>query len=352
MDKAAWIDPYNRVIPFITRGTDDSTHLAEIIDFPKKYGINSKQATDLQDIYNNAGEDALAEYLASLGWVRFRASDGLTYFSGGKLNQDRATDLANAVINKWPALAKLQQNCLVSVLKGKQWSDLGGTSRYLPTIKQIADGALFKNEALNKIFNKLERLFEGMEEKEQWFEDRTKRHIELVNKAAEMIATYPKEEFRQFDVNQLVDNCKNHDKSKFEEPERTPYIGISWRHKLEDKDFDPINGKGYQTPGKLEKKEENDATLHHITTNSHHPEYWNKENANLSAECRDESDNCIDASKMSNLAIAEMVADWQAMSWELKKNTAREWFNKQKDVRWHFSPEQEKLIDKLLKVFE
>jgi hypothetical protein len=47
-----------------------------------------------------------------------------------------------------------------------------------------------------------------------------------------------------------------------------------------------------------------------------------------------------------------MVADWQAMSEELKTNTAREWFNKQKDVRWHFSKHQEQLIDKLLSVFE
>jgi len=40
---------------------------------------------------------------------------------------------------------------------------------------------------------------------------------------------------------------------------------------------------------------------------------------------------------MPDIAIAEMIADWQAMSEELKKNSAREWFDKQKDVRWHFS---------------
>jgi hypothetical protein len=55
---------------------------------------------------------------------------------------------------------------------------------------------------------------------------------------------------------------------------------------------------------------------------------------------------------MPPIDIAEMVADWQAMSEELKNNTAREWYNKQKDVRWHFSEEQDQLIDKLLKVFE
>jgi len=50
--------------------------------------------------------------------------------------------------------------------------------------------------------------------------------------------------------------------------------------------------------------------------------------------------------------VAEMVADWQAMSWELGKGSARKWFNKQKDVRWHFSESQEHLIDRLLGVFE
>jgi hypothetical protein len=40
------------------------------------------------------------------------------------------------------------------------------------------------------------------------------------------------------------------------------------------------------------------------------------------------------------------------MSEELGKNTARQWFDKQKDVRWHFSAKQEHLIGKLLGVFE
>lgn len=55
---------------------------------------------------------------------------------------------------------------------------------------------------------------------------------------------------------------------------------------------------------------------------------------------------------MPEIDVAEMVADWQAMAEELQTNTAREWFEKQKDVRWHFSERQVKLIDKLLSVFE
>lgn len=94
--------------------------------------------------------------------------------------------------------------------------------------------------------------------------------------------------------------------------------------------------------------------MHHITNNSHHPEYWleDKTKANIDLQNRDKSLEVVDASGMSDDAVVEMVADWQAMSEELKKNTAREWYNKQKDVRWHFTESQDQLIDKLLKVFE
>ena len=187
-------------------------------------------------------------------------------------------------------------------------------------------------------------------EQYKWFVERTNKHIGLVKKACgQIVEAYP--EFEE-----LLQRAEVHDASKFEEPEKTPYISISWRHKLENErgDFDPINDKGYQTPGLLAKTEENEATLHHIRTNSHHPEYHLKDKveANIDDKDRDKSKKCVDAAAMPDLDIAEMVADWQGMAWELKKNTAREWFEKQKDVRWHFSPHQEQLIDKLLRVFE
>lgn len=204
----------------------------------------------------------------------------------------------------------------------------------------------------------------SQEEKEQYFEERTARHIALVQAAANKIVKNgdPSKggaEWKDFDENALLAQVAKHDQSKLEEPERTPYVAITWRHKVENekdpkKGYDPISGSGYQTPGQLSKEDENKATLHHVTSNSHHPESHvkDKEDANKSQEVTDGKSKTIDATSMPNTDIAEMVADWQAMSEELKKNTAREWFNKQKDVRWHFSKEQENLIDRLLKVFE
>ncbi|MFA5153307.1 MAG: DUF5662 family protein [Clostridia bacterium] len=178
-------------------------------------------------------------------------------------------------------------------------------------------------------------------EKEEYFEKRTKEHIDRVINAANKII----EKFPEFE--KIKEKINEHDSSKLKEPERTPYIDITWRHK-----FDNYNS--YKQPGKLEKQQENDATLHHIINNEHHPEYWleDKSKANIDEKDRDKSKECIDATKMPEEALLEMVADWQAMSEELKKNTARQWYDSQKDVRWHFSEEQDKTIDKFLKVFE
>jgi len=200
------------------------------------------------------------------------------------------------------------------------------------------------------LFEELNNVNLEQDEKEQHFIDRTNKHIQLVqNAAAKIVEAYP--EFAE-----LLKQVEVHDDSKFEEPERTPYIEITWRHRLEKKkgEYDPYNDKGYQTPGKLEKEEENKATVHHVTTNSHHPEYHlkDKSDANINKDDRDKSDKVVDASLMPDIDVAEMIADWQAMAEELQTNSAREWFEKQKDVRWHFSKHQVELIDKLLKVFE
>ena len=117
----------------------------------------------------------------------------------------------------------------------------------------------------------------------------------------------------------------------------TPYIELTWEK----------NNKDYKST-----KDINEATLHHIKNNKHHPEYHNKDKANISSTNRDESIKCISAKNMDDISVAEMVADWQAMSEELKTNTSREWFDDVKDNRWSFSKKQEKLINKLLKVFE
>jgi hypothetical protein len=187
------------------------------------------------------------------------------------------------------------------------------------------------------------RLMESVEitpEMIKYFEDRTNKHINLVRQSIKKIA----EKFPEF--SELIERGKVHDDSKFKEPERTPYILLTWQNKTDR------NGKPTDHPAKIDKGIMQQATLHHITTNSHHPEYWDKRGANVDHNDRNNSRFIVDASNMPQLDIAEMVADWNAMSEELRSNTPRQWFEKMKDVRWHFSQEQEQLIDKLLTTFE
>jgi hypothetical protein len=184
----------------------------------------------------------------------------------------------------------------------------------------------------DELYEIINNLLEDTSEKEDYFNNRTNRHIGMVQRAAEKIVeAYP--EFEK-----LLTNVQHHDSSKFKEPEYTPYVELAWATYHE--------GGEYKKPGTIDNKEQNQAGMHHILNNEHHPEYWAKNVDSIN------NSTVVDATRMPDIAIAEMVADWQAMSEELKKNTAREWFEKQKDVRWHFSPEQEELIDKLLKVFE
>ena len=181
--------------------------------------------------------------------------------------------------------------------------------------------------------------FAQKDNKKQYFLDRTNKHISLVQKSAEKIV----EKYPEF--SKLIGQSKKHDDSKFEEPELTPYISLTWRKKP---------GNSDDTKGLLSKEKEDEATLNHVKSNSHHPEYHleNKEDADIDPEDRDKSKKCVDASLMPDIDIAEMVADWESMSIEIGENTSREWFDEQKNVRWKFSKKQEKLIDKILKVFE
>jgi hypothetical protein len=99
----------------------------------------------------------------------------------------------------------------------------------------------------------------------------------------------------------------------------------------------------------------NNATFHHISTNKHHPDYWDDELTikNLNSTDRDKPpEKTVDATKMPLTYISAMIADWLAMA-EEKKTDPYEWAKKNINKRWKFTKEQEDfvydLIDKLWK---
>jgi hypothetical protein len=171
-----------------------------------------------------------------------------------------------------------------------------------------------------------------------WFNKRTTSHIDLVKKYAKKIEEYNPKRFKG-----LIKQTEDHDKLKFEEPERTPYIKLSWKHKQD-------NYKSYKKPGTINDEEINNATLHHILNSPHHPEAWqNKKDGLVNKDNRDKPPKeIVDATKMPDINIAEMLADWMAMSEELKKNTTKEWADQNIGVRWKFTDDQKDLIYELI----
>lgn len=134
-----------------------------------------------------------------------------------------------------------------------------------------------------------------------------------------------------------------HDASKFMEPERTPYMLISWKYKMRDE------GKEFFTSPEDEEAM-HAATLRHITYNQHHPDFWSpvKNDDMIRKENRDGTPKtAIDATAMPYLYLGEMVADWLAMSEERNTNV-HEWCDSVIGKRWKFTPAQITTIKKLI----
>lgn len=180
------------------------------------------------------------------------------------------------------------------------------------------------------------RLAQQMDEMEEHFVERTNKHISLVQKYCEKI----EEAWEGFDG--LVERGEEHDAIKFEEPELEPYIWLTWRYKCED------DGVECELPEGMEDAI-NAATQHHILNNRHHPEYHQMETLDVVDEDDRDAppDQIIDGTGMKDLDIAEMVADWCAMSEELGGDP-KEWADDNVNVRWRFTDEQTNLIYDLI----
>lgn len=129
-----------------------------------------------------------------------------------------------------------------------------------------------------------------------------------------------------------------HDADKFEEPNLTPYIWLTWRYRAQQA------GEPFQyAPGMEEAVRA--ATERHVRANAHHPEYWSPQAGELTnAQDRDAPPaQIVDATTMPDLALAEMVADWCAVAAE-RGNTPRAWADANVGVRWRFTDAQRERI--------
>lgn len=177
---------------------------------------------------------------------------------------------------------------------------------------------------------------EYTKEMEDWFISRTNRHIDLVKKYAKLIEEYDPIRFKG-----LSEISENHDKSKFEDDvEKIPYIFISWKYHSQD------IGKEFSVPKHIEDNMHK-ATIHHVKNNKHHPEYFDESSEINKADRDKPPEELVDATTMADINIAEMLADWMAMS-EEKGNTVKEWADKNVNIRWQFTEDQTNLIYELI----
>jgi hypothetical protein len=192
-------------------------------------------------------------------------------------------------------------------------------------------------------------------ERNQWkelvdfFFERTNLHCKLVNKYAGLI-------YARFDdvTAELVTNAYNHDESKYHEPEYTPYIYLTWGKK-NNMDFDGLMESMPQickmhnfTTSKDIRDAINSATWHHVTQNKHHPESHSPiplDNNDRTAA----SHKIVIATSMDPISIAEMCADWAAMSEELGTDLLS-WAHENIGVRWRFFPYQIRHIEDFLNI--
>jgi hypothetical protein len=179
---------------------------------------------------------------------------------------------------------------------------------------------------------------EDYQKMRDWFDKRTNKHIELVQKYCKKIEEYDE----SFEGMGLLEQAANHDQTKFKDPEVDPYVYITWQYKCKE------DGMKFEAPKDIDDKM-NEATNHHVLHNRHHPEFHcGKKVDVINREDRDKPpEEMIDAIEMSAVDIAEMVADWFAMS-EEKNTNPKDWADKNVNVRWKFTNKQKDLIYELI----
>ncbi len=156
-----------------------------------------------------------------------------------------------------------------------------------------------------------------------FYEKRTKEHIARVQNNIQKII----QKFPEISSDELQKRISTHDKSKYSIKEYIPYVWMTWWYKQKNQ------GIKWDYPNDEIKKSIEKAWKHHSKVNLHHPEAHS------------------DPTKMSNVDIAEMIADWAAMSQELG-TSLKDWAKKVVNKKWKFTNNQVNLINKIMDIFE
>lgn len=153
-----------------------------------------------------------------------------------------------------------------------------------------------------------------------FFKKRTVEHINRVRKYLALLSG-----FEGLDPEELKQRGLEHDKDKYSDPDLVvPYIWVTEYHRA--------NNEEGSVPKELQEQYDlaREATGKHIKQNLHHPESHESE------------------ASMTNLDLAEMVADWSAMAEELGNESCRGWADENLDTKWNFNDEQKSYVYNLI----
>jgi len=157
------------------------------------------------------------------------------------------------------------------------------------------------------------------------FTDRTNKHIDLVQKYCKIIDELFPNRFPG-----LIERGRVHDDSKFSQYELEPYIILTEKYRTKR-----VDGIDLELPDYVQT-EMDSAWENHYTVNDHHLNFY-----------APEVDGFLHVEAMPDSAVAEMIADWLAMSEEFDSSTY-DWLNKNMNVKWSVSHHIENLIFEIL----
>lgn len=155
----------------------------------------------------------------------------------------------------------------------------------------------------------------------RFFDERTRRHIELVQMCMHKIA--PKTEHEA----ELLERAKVHDQSKYSDEEWLPYVWHTESHRCRQ------SGELFHLPDGM-KERIRGAIQHHFSSNRHHPGFHREIN------------------DMTEVDLIEMVCDWTAMAIEMGGDSARAWADKKVGSHYPFNKEKQKFIYDVIGLLE
>jgi len=183
------------------------------------------------------------------------------------------------------------------------------------------------------------------------FMTRGNEHIARVKRnAIKLIKEVLAEESDIIDTTTFAIQVGTHDKDKFDYPAFIFQVFRGWRSYCKRRDIPVIETT--ETEEEMIQR----TVFTHVKSNKHHPEYWDPAITfemyvpNYLEDYDNPEFYVVDATRMDNEALAELVCDWTSVAQEFGKECATDWADEMIGKRWSFTDDQINLIYRIIKM--